>query len=115
MVLSDEWLPAQINLSGGRRMKADLDLKKEPLRLGTVLNIVMTGYTVGLSVITVPVMVLAVLGSLLSEGPFSKDTGAGVLALVLVPLILFMQSVIIGLTIAFGLRVYRWFHGLRSR
>lgn len=95
-------------------IKADIDLKKEPIRLGVILNFVVTGWTVGISVIFLPFVALGILASIVSDGPFSGQTGAGILALFIVPITAFMQSLMIGCVVYFGLKFYKWFYSRKS-
>ena len=72
-------------------IKEDIDLKKEPIKLAVLLNIVMTGWTVGISVIFLPFVALGILASIVSDGPFAGQTGAGVAFLLIVPIIAFFS------------------------
>jgi hypothetical protein len=51
---------------------------------------------------------LAIVVSFLSDGPFTKDVGLGIIFLFLVPIIAFIQSLMVSLIIYFGLWLYRW-------
>ena len=95
-------------------IKADIDLKKEPVSLAVLLNIVMTGWTVGISVIILPFIALGILASIVSDGPFAGQTGAGIAFLFIVPITAFFQSLMIGFAIYFGLTLYRWFYRRKS-
>jgi hypothetical protein len=87
-------------------MKANL--KKDPVRFRTVFDFVVTGWTVGASAIFLPIIALAIIVSLLSDGPFTKDVGIGILSFFLVPIIAFVQSLMVTLIIYLGLRLYKW-------
>jgi hypothetical protein len=87
-------------------MKANL--RKEPAKFDTILDIVVTGWTVGVSAIFLPIIALAIIVSLLSDGPFTKDVGIGIVSFFLVPIIAFIQSLMVTLIIYLGLRLYKW-------
>jgi len=82
--------------------------KKEAVRFGTIFDLVVTGWTVGASAIFLPIIALAIIVSLLSDGPFTKDVGMGILSFFLVPIIAFVQSLMVTVIIYFGLRLYKW-------
>jgi hypothetical protein len=57
---------------------------KEAVRFGTIFDLVATGWTVGASAIFLPIIALAIVVSLVSDGPFTKNVGIGILCFFLV-------------------------------